>query len=99
MTHGIPDVSVTMNKRTSWWEVKYAAPDFDSLGIQELTLKRLSKTGYAYYIVFETVPAGKRTYIVEPERLSEWKSSPWSWNGFNYDAVVAFIGGVHDYPQ
>ena len=95
MTHGIPDLSVTMDKRTSWWEVKYATPRFESPGIQELTLKRLGKTGYAYYIIFEDVPTGKTTYIVDPNDLATYRETAWTVKGFDYNAVVTFIARIH----
>jgi hypothetical protein len=95
MTHGVPDLSVTMDQRTSWWEVKYATPGFESPGIQELTLKRLGKTGYAYYIIFEDVAAGRKTYIVDPEDLLTYRTTSWACKGFDYTAVVTFIARVH----
>src|SRR5678809_210943 len=49
---GIPDLSVTWNGKTSWWEVKFAKPVLHSRGVQELMMKRLSRHGTAYYVIY-----------------------------------------------
>jgi hypothetical protein len=68
-TSGIPDISVTMGGRTSWWEAKHAQPSITSEGIQELTMLRLAACGYARYIIWEERRGSKRTLIVHPKRL------------------------------
>lgn len=60
---GIPDMVITGNNRTSWWEIKAGA--FHSKGIQELTLIRLARAGYARYIIFRE----DRILIVHPNNI------------------------------
>ena len=55
ITSGIPDISVTGNRHTSWWEVKFANPDFKCPGIQELTALRLAAAGHACFFVIYAI--------------------------------------------
>ena len=69
-THGIPDITVTGNKKTLWSEVKLAKPDFKSKGIQDLTMLRLRDKGYAIYVVYQEATDGnKYTFIVDPKEI------------------------------
>jgi len=76
LTHGIPDISVTGNKKTVWIEVKFGDPKFESRGIQELTMKRLALAGLAFYVVYYQQLNERRVYIVHPNDIgkdfSEW---------------------------
>lgn len=94
MTSGVPDFSVTMNGRTSWWETKYACPSFKSQGIQELTLLRLATAGYARYIVWEEKKGIRQTLIVHPRNIQELKLEA-RCEGFNYMWVVEQIVKAH----
>lgn len=94
-TSGIPDISVTAFGRTSWWEAKHANPDFDSRGIQELTMLRLAKAGYARYIIFDELKTTERTFIVEPRNLGGWRENGIVAPGFNYSFIISTIREVH----
>lgn len=94
-THGIPDISATGNKKTTWIEVKMG-PGFKSKGIQEFKLQRLAHAGHAWYVVFWEDKKGRMTYIVAPHLIgkdrSEWQDSA---EGFNYDFIIQFLKKVH----
>lgn len=91
-THGVPDISVTGCGLTSWWEVKLANPTFDSPGIQELTMLRLAKNGFARYIVFRDDP--KSTRIVAPSELGHWTEIPVVL-GFDFEWITQYIKEHH----
>lgn len=96
MTSGIPDISTTGNKRTVWIEVKYADPQFDCAGLQELTALRLATHGWAcFFVIYELRNKVRTTYIVHPKRLSEWMKSEVRADGFNHQWVVDYVRGVH----
>jgi hypothetical protein len=95
-THGIPDISVTGNKRTTWIEVKYADPNFHFKGIQVKTLQDLARAGFAFFLVYYDGPAGKLTFIVKP---SDIEKSMTEWNdvaiGFNHNWIVSRVMENH----
>lgn len=78
-TSGIPDVSLTGYGKTSWIEVKHGCPNFDSEGIQELTMLRLSAAGYARYVIYIEDKDGenKRTLIVHPKGIKTLDTEQW----------------------
>jgi hypothetical protein len=102
-THGIPDMSVTGNKTTSWWEVKHALsingrePDFESKGIQELTMRRLALAGRAAYVVYWERGLEHRTYILQVGDLGNpnWAEDVPHVDGFNHNFVIDYIKEVH----
>lgn len=75
-TGGIPDMSVTLYGKTTWWEAKHGTPDFESPGNQELMMMRLAAAGYARYIIWweSASGIGKRTLIVHPREVHERKN-------------------------
>jgi hypothetical protein len=86
-TSGIPDISVTGNKITSWWETKYQKGfSLVNKGIQQYTLEQLAKHGYAYYLIYTP----EQVAIVEPS-LSDSKIFP----GINHSEVVKYIRMKH----
>lgn len=95
-THGIPDISITGNKRISWLEVKLATPKFKSKGIQELTMLRLASAGIAWYPVYYEVGDVRRVYRVHPSEIGkpieEWKNFA---EGFNHEWVIQEIINDH----
>lgn len=98
-TSGIPDISVTGNKITSWWECKLRKESgLSTKGIQQYTLEQLAKHGYAHYIIFEATAVRNMTriLIVPPENLFS-TSTPFSikCGSFNYDWVVGVIRELH----
>ena len=90
---GGPDMSVTWNKMTSWWEVKYANPGFKSTGVQKLTCQRLAEQGHCFYIIY--VENEKNVVIQDAKNLSEWMSSGFVIEGFNHKGVASFMYGQH----
>jgi hypothetical protein len=93
---GYPDISITGNKVTSWWEVKLAVPSVKSRGIQDLTMTRLGKAGHAFYIIYEERKGLKQVRIVDPGDLPRWqevttKLAP----GFDHAFVAKQILRVH----
>jgi hypothetical protein len=92
LTSGVPDISVSGNGRTTWWEVKLA-PGFKSKGIQKLTLLKLSLSGYARYIIYDKSGS---VYIVQPKDLDCWDID-YSMKSIvdNHASVCGFIQGVH----
>lgn len=94
-TAGIPDISVTWRYRTSWWEVKFANPNFKSLGIQELTMLRLSRAGIANYIIYRELNRCQTVHIVEPSNLIIWEAAGSSTMGFNHSWVIEKLKEIH----
>jgi hypothetical protein len=101
-TSGIPDIHAAGLGYGSWWEVKYADPDFDSNGAQELMMLRMEGAlGFAYYVIYveEGVLAytKKHIRILTPRQFGEdWKTAythiiP----GFDHAALVEFIVKKH----
>jgi hypothetical protein len=96
---GVPDLSVTGNGVTSWWEGKHANPNFKSQGIQELTMLRLANHSHARYIIWDENSGSKRTLVVSPQGMSEWQSAKETVSGFNHRWVVELIRKVHDHDN
>ena len=94
VTAGIPDFSVTGYGLTSWWEMKYADPEFESSGVQELTCLRLGAAGLCRYIIFDEHPI-KLTRIVEPQHFKEWRSNGITAPGFDHHFVQQTIQDLH----
>ena len=67
-TSGVPDLSITWHGKTSWWEVKYANPRFESPSIQHLTCLRLAIAGTCHYLIFTPF----RIYLVPPNHLETY---------------------------
>lgn len=94
-TAGIPDISITHNKRTSWWEVKFADPTFTSSGQQELTMLRLSTHGHAHYIVMDARQDRKRTWILTVEEFKTWPGEGSVREGFDYSWIAEEVKVLH----
>jgi hypothetical protein len=95
-TYGVPDMSVTGCGKTSWWEIKFANPDFNSRGIQDLTLRRLGNVGLARYIVYEVTKEKERfVHIVYPRDLADWRISGEMFEGFDHLWVIEKIRELH----
>lgn len=96
-TSGIPDISLTGYNRGGWIEVKHGCPDFDSEGIQELTMLRLAAAGfYAYYLIYLEDKDGesKRTLIVHPKNLKSLDAEAWC-VGHDHRWVVEWFKEKH----
>lgn len=93
-THGIPDISLTANGRSSWWEVKFADPKFNSTGIQELNCLRLAKISICYYVIYDQ--SFDRTLIVHPFQFKEWRTHHVaSVSGFDHAFVADYARKRH----
>lgn len=86
-TSGIPDISITGNKVTSWWETKYQRGfTLENKGIQQYTLEQLDKHGCAHYVIYTP----EQVAIVRPSL-----ENPAIFPGINHVAVVCYIRGIH----
>ena len=94
-TAGIPDLSLTGCGKTSWWEFKHSVNGFDSTGIQELTMLRLSAAGFARYVIFEDKRGIKRTLVLHPKHLSDLVAEAWC-VGFDMRWLVEQVRKAHD---
>ena len=90
---GIPDISITGNDRTVWWEVKHANPKIRDRGIQHYTCCRLAQAGRCFYVIYyETAKMeNRKTYIVHPAELSVFKESTLWVPGFSHPWVVGYM--------
>ena len=96
MASGIPDLSINGNGRISWWELKFADPDFDSTGIQELDMLRLAANNvFAGYVIYEDIGGNQRTRIVHPKDFRKWDTSGEVVKGINHDWVIEKIKQEH----
>jgi len=91
---GVPDIVLVGCGFTSWWEVKFADPDFTTTGIQELTMLRLSVAGIANYIIYSQVFDVQRTYIVHPKDFACWQTREWK-KGFDHRWVAEQMRKCH----
>ncbi len=98
-TTGIPDVSVTCNRKTSWWETKLADPkvNMKGRGLQHVNMRRLAVAGSAYYVIYEDHDGVCSTSIVEPRRLlpNGTFTALEAVCGWDHQFVVKFIKRVH----
>lgn len=95
-TSGTPDISLTGLRRTAWIEVKHGTPRFESTGIQELTMLRLARAGFARYLIYQEDKNGesRRTLIVHPRNLGSLTPEA-SCEGFNHRWVVEYFREAH----
>lgn len=91
-TSGIPDISVTGNNITSWWECKLRrqGQPLSTKGIQQFLVEQLAKHGYAHYIVFDE----QKVAIYEPQDFPRAALTA----GLNNDWVVQQIRELHGLP-
>lgn len=64
--YGVPDLSVSGNGKTSWYELKHATPNFTTQGVQELTCLQLAKHSFCRYIIYYEWQNTLNTFIVHP---------------------------------
>lgn len=97
-TSGVPDVSITA-WRTVWLELKLADPDFDSSGLQEITMRRLARFGRAFYVIytFDRANDDRGVLVIPQKSLQYWKQDRFKMallvhrDGFDHDAVIDFV--------
>lgn len=95
---GHPDVVANGGARTSWWEVKFADPVFESKEIQRLTMLRLAACSYhASYIIYEEINEVQAVRIVHPKDFPRWSTSGVVRPGWDHNWVVEVIRRVHYY--
>ncbi len=80
ITGGVPDFSVTLNRRTTWVEVKLAGNKPEDSKLQFETMKRLS---LALYIIWD--PQTKRGDLFW---VDEWFDEYDPTYIFNFDSIV-----------
>jgi hypothetical protein len=90
-TSGIPDISITGNKITSWIETKFQKTlGLYNKGIQQYTLEQLDRFGYARYIIYTP----ENVAIVTPTL-----SDPLIFEGHDHSAVVEYFRNLHKFPR
>jgi len=96
ITSGIPDISISGNKKTTWLEVKYGTPKFASKGIQELMCNRLAIAAFAcYYVIYLERSGEKWTHIVHPRDVGNEEHWLHFTSGFNHQFVIDSIKKEH----
>jgi hypothetical protein len=98
LTAGHPDISITGHRRTSWWEAKVERPDrsFDCPGLQERTMVRLARAGFATYIIYEFLSDGtRRTHTVLPADIKDWRQKSVSVEGINHNLILEALRVIH----
>lgn len=99
LSAGIPDIVNTWRMRTSWVEVKYADPDFDRNGIQELKMLELSGAGIAVYVIYERIGDVWRTILAHPRHVNRgshlWREMGRSVPGVNHAWAALQIKRMH----
>lgn len=102
-TFGIPDISVTGFGWTSWWEVKHATPNFETQGVQAVTVSKLNIAGYSRYIIYREIGGEKHVIIARPDQVFKWQTGEhvnlWTTlpriEHFNHRSVARHIRDVH----
>lgn len=102
-THGIPDLSVSLAGRTTWWEVKYADPLLRTTGIQHHLCARLAAETYCRYLVYQRgIPTGdqkrpRQIRVVHPTEIDCWQrlGRVLVTGSFEQYAVVVHLARVH----
>ena len=79
-TKGIPDLSVSYNGRTSFWEIKYADPHCVTTKVQHHMCSALDREGFhCRYLIFQRGIARPRSArprqirVVKPEDFDQWE--------------------------
>jgi hypothetical protein len=102
-THGIPDLSLSLREKTSWWEVKLADPQCQSKEIQRHMCQRLNAASYCRYVIYQfEIPQGRnkrprQIRIVPPLDFDAWANVGIvvSEDAFNHYGVVKYMAQVH----
>lgn len=106
-TAGIPDLSVTLAGRSSWWEIKYADPWFKTSKIQQHICTRLAECGVCWYVIFQRGiprkknPRQRQIRVVKPSEIEYWQhcGKVISDGVFDHAALVRYIHAVHERPS
>jgi len=98
ITSGVPDISVTARKKTSWWEVKWAEPLIDTPGIQYATCSQLAAYGDCWYVIYGRDNDGEFTAIAPPSGVDFRSGTFVSYrrtDGIDHDFVLAAMRRLH----
>lgn len=97
-TSGDPDISITGDGKTTWWEVKYANPKVKWANeLQRVKCVKLAEAGYCRLIVFCGKDEGS-THIVHPENCTlegRFQSERVFEHPEAFMEIEAFVLGVH----
>ena len=77
-TAGIPDLSLSLNGKTSWWEVKIASPYCKSKAVQKHICQRLDATSYCRYVIYcleNSSGRSRQIRIVPPLEFDSWATA------------------------
>ena len=79
-TRGLPDLSVSYNGKTSFWEVKYADPHCVTSKVQRYLCTQLDHQGFqCRYLIFQRGiarplnPRPRQIRVVKPEHFDQWE--------------------------
>jgi hypothetical protein len=97
-TSGDPDLSITGNGKTTWWEVKHATPRVKGTELQRVKAVKLAIAGYCRYIVYERSRHGAFTNIVHPRDINPdgtFAAEALAAGEANYVFVLKFVKQIH----
>ena len=101
---GIPDLSITFQGKTSWWECKYADPFCISSQLQRHLCACLARHGsWCQYIIFQrgiarpVDPRPRQIRVVNPEDFDQWDylGRVLSDGRFDFHSLVRYFQEVH----
>ena len=100
-TAGIPDISITWRRYTTWLEVKYANPSYTCRGLQKFTCAKLEAEGRCWFVIYdqkrECVDIRRPINILN--EVKELDPSECRIQGFSHLGVVKFIWRTHGYHK
>lgn len=73
ITAGIPDLSVTVNERTTWLEAK-TEMNWPPTKLQRRTMLRLRDVGLAFYLYFYKTHNRWRMAVIHPDYVDQTKN-------------------------
>lgn len=92
---GIPDVSLTYNGLTTWWEAKVGTKIVGT-ELQLYNMKMLAVAGYARYILYnEEINS---TFVVHPANVKvdgSFNRPEAYWSNLRAEDIAAYIVAVH----
>ena len=94
-TRGIPDLTVTLAGRTTWWEIKYCDSTLRLDRVQRHVCQRLEETGYCRYVIYVRSPPPRSVRVVRPTQMDHWRTVGDVIPQFDQGAVVRYIAAVH----
>lgn len=98
ITSGDPDISITGDGKTTWWEVKWANPKVEWANeLQRIKCVKLAAAGYCRLLVFCAKDEGS-THIVHPENClldGRFQSERIFDHPQAFGSFVTFVLGVH----